>query len=382
MKTDVSTFHTRPTWIEVSKSALLNNIKNIYKFVNQKNKVKICAIVKSNAYGHGLKEIALTIANLKEVEILGVSSVEEAILLRELNIKKKILLLGSLYPYKNFKYLLEYDITPTVCSIPIMNKLYEFAKKYQKVINFHLKVDTGMGRVGILPTSIEKFIEEYNNKKNLICEGLYTHFSSASEDKEYTEYQMNLFNKVYKQLISSNIKPKFVHTANSAALLLYEEALFNMVRPGLLIYGLLPFSKAKDIIDLSNVLTLKSKIVFLKVLPRGAYISYSKTYCTKRKTKVATIPIGYADGILRTLSNKAKVLIGGKFCDVLGKITMDMIMVDVTHIKDVKVGDEVVIIGKQKDKFISSEDVAVWADTINYEITTRLSERIPRILVE
>lgn len=375
-------FYTRPTWIEISKSALVENIKSIYKFINVKNRVKICAIIKSNAYGHGLKEVALTIGNLKEVEILGVASIEEAILLRELNIKKSILLLGSLFPYENFKYLLDYDITPTVSSIVIMNKLNDFARRHNRVVKFHLKVDTGMGRIGLLPASVDSFIKEYSNKKNLVCEGIYTHFSSASEDKEYTEYQMNLFNKFYQKLIFSNIKPKFVHAANSAALLLYKNSFFNMVRPGLLIYGLLPFSKANDIINLSSVLTLKSKIVFLKTLPKGSYISYSKSYCTSRKTKVATIPLGYADGFLRSLSNKAKVLINGEFCNVLGKITMDMIMVDVTHIKNVKVGDEVVIIGKQKDKTISTENLAMWADTINYEITTRLSERIPRVLVK
>lgn len=383
MDMNTSAFYTRPTWIEISKSALLNNIKNIYKFVNKKkNGVKICAIIKSNAYGHGLREVASVIGELREIEILGVASIEEAILLRELNIKKTILLLGSLYPYENFKYLLDYNITPTVSSIVIMNKLDEFAKKNNKVMRFHLKIDTGMGRIGILPTSVDKFVEEYKSKKNLICEGIYTHFSSAAEDKEYTKYQMSLFNSFYQKLLLSGIRPKFIHAANSAALLLYKEAIFNMVRPGLLIYGLLPFDKAKDVINLSNVLTLKSKIVFLKVLPKGCYISYSKSYCTKRKTKVATIPLGYADGFLRSLSNKAKVLIGGEFCDVLGKVTMDMIMVDVTHIKNVKVGDEVVIIGKQRNKTISAENLAMWANTINYEITTRLSERIPRVLVK
>ncbi|MCS7231902.1 MAG: alanine racemase [Elusimicrobiota bacterium] len=383
ISTTTSPFYTRPTWIEISQSSLLKNIKNIYKFINSGNKkVKICAIVKSNAYGHGLKEVASVIGKVKEVEFLGVTSIEEAILLREMGIKKQILLLGSLYPFDNFKYLLKYKITPTVASVFLMDKLEEFSKKHNTIIKFHLKVDTGMGRIGILPESIHEFIREYKAKKNLICEGIYTHFSSAAEDKEYTEYQINLFNDVYKKLYLANIKPIYVHTANSAAMLLYKNSLFNMVRPGLLIYGLLPFKKALDIINISNVLSLKSKIVFLKTLPKGRYISYSKTYCTKRKTRVATVPVGYADGFLRSLSNKGKVLVNGKFCNILGRVTMDMIMIDVTHIKDVRVGTEVVVIGRQKGNSISVEEVASTAGTINYEITARLSERIPRILVE
>ncbi|MEN3014290.1 MAG: alanine racemase [Endomicrobiia bacterium] len=381
---NVSPFYSRPTWIEISRKSLIHNVKSLYKFINQNsdNNVKICAIVKSNAYGHGLKEVASVIGDLKEVEILGVTSIEEAILLRELKIKKPVLLLGSVYPFENFKYLLEYKIMPTVSSIDLLNRLGKFAKKNEKLIKFYLKVDTGMGRLGILPRSVEEFIKEYKNNKNLICEGIYTHLSSAFEDKQYTEYQLKLFKQVIQVFKNSKINLKFTHVANSAGILLYKEALFNMVRPGLLIYGLLPFKGASDIIKVSRVLSLKSKIVFLKVLPKGSYISYSKTYCTKKRTKVAIVPLGYADGFLRVLSNKAKVLVDGKFCNVLGRVTMDMIMIDVTHIKNVKVGSEVVIIGKQNGNTISAEDIAKQADTINYEIVTRLSDRIPRFLID
>jgi alanine racemase len=215
----------------------------------------------------------------------------------------------------------------------------------------------------------------------VVCEGVYTHFSSAKEDKEYTLYQLKLFNECYKKLLSCGIKPKFVHTANSAASVLYPESYFNIIRPGLIIYGLRPFDKVDKYIDIHPILSLKSKIVFLKILPKGKYISYSKTYVTKKKTKVATVPIGYADGLLRKLSNKGKVLIKGKFCNIIGRVTMDMIMVDVNNVEDVKVGDEVVIIGKQLDKQIFVEDIAALCETINYEIATLLSQRIPRMIV-
>mgnify|MGYP001772907915 CR=1 FL=1 len=375
-------FYSRPTIIENSKEAIKENIANIYNFLNKTNKkVKICAIIKSNAYGHGLLHFGSILNKIKYVSMLGVTSIEEAILLREKGVTKPILLLGSIYPFENFKYLIEYKITPTIASSLILKELEKFCKKQNCRINFHVKIDTGMGRIGILPENVESFINEYKSCKNVMCEGLYTHFSSAAEDKEYTFYQLGLFKDVYKKFLLSGIKPKYVHAANSAALLLYPQTYFNMVRPGLIIYGLLPFKDAKRIIDIKRVLTLKSKIVFLKTLPKGKYISYSKTYCTTHRTKVATVPIGYADGILRKLSNVGKVLVKGCFCNIIGRVTMDMIMVDVTGVKDVKVGDEVVLIGQQGNNTISAEDLALWSETINYEITTRLSERIPRIFV-
>lgn len=374
-------FYSRPTVIEINKEFIEDNIKSIYNFINKRKKVKICAIIKSNAYGHGLLILGKILDKISYVEMLGVTSIEEAIMLREKGIIKPILLLGSIYPFENFKHLLTYRITPTVASVLVLKELNKFALKHDKKINFHLKIDTGMGRIGILAENIDKFIIQYQNCKNVICEGIYTHLSSVPDDKEYTLYQLRLFKEVYEKLLQVGLTPKYVHAANSAATLLYPESYFNMVRPGLVIYGLLPFDDTDKFIKLKKVLTLKSKIVFLKTLPKGRYVSYSKTYCTKRKTKIATIPVGYADGILRKLSNRGKVLINGKFCDIIGRVTMDMIMVDVTHLKNIKIGDEVVLIGSQKGKTISVENIANWAETINYEVVTRLSERIPRITI-
>ena len=376
-------FYSRPTRVEINKSLLIKNISSIYHYVNNKNKHKvgICAVIKSNAYGHGINLAGKILEDIEYVKLFGVASIEEAKILRDEKIKKPILLLGSIYPFENFEYLYEYKITPTVSSVLILKELNKFAKKIGQKIKFHLKIDTGMGRIGLLPERIEDFINEYKLMGNIICDGIYTHFSSAKEDREYTLYQLKLFNNCYKKLISCGIKPKYVHTANSAATILYPESYFNMIRPGLIIYGLKPFNKVDKYIDIHPVLSLKSKIVFLKILSKGKYISYSKTYVTKKKTKVATVPIGYADGLLRKLSNKGKVLIKGKFCNIIGRVTMDMIMVDVNNVEDVKVGDEVVIIGKQLDKQIFVEDIAALCETINYEIVTLLSQRIPRIIV-
>ncbi len=376
-------FYSRPTRVEINKSLLIKNISSIYHYVNNKNKHKvgICAVIKSNAYGHGINLVGKILDDIEYVKLFGVASIEEAKILRDEKIKKPILLLGSIYPFENFEYLYEYKITPTVSSVLILKELNKFAKKIGQKIKFHLKIDTGMGRIGLLPERIEDFINEYKLMGNIICDGIYTHFSSAKEDREYTLYQLKLFNNCYKKLISCGIKPKYLHTANSAATILYPESYFNMIRPGLIIYGLKPFNKVDKYIDIHPVLSLKSKIVFLKILSKGKYISYSKTYVTKKKTKVATVPIGYADGLLRKLSNKGKVLIKGKFCNIIGRVTMDMIMVDVNNVEDVKVGDEVVIIGKQLDKQIFVEDIAALCETINYEIVTLLSQRIPRMIV-
>ncbi len=373
------TFKTRPTIIEINKQSLLNNIQSISKFLHKKT--KICAIVKSNSYGHGLLEVSKTIFRLPQIKFLGITGIEEGILLRENNIAKPILLLGSIYPFENIKEIIHYDITPTVASIDVLKELEKYATKFSKKIKFHLKIDTGMGRIGILPWRMEKFIEEYTNTKGVICEGVYTHFSSAKEDKEYTEYQLKIFNEMLKKIHTAGIKPQFVHVANSAGLILYKNSHFNLVRPGLLLYGLLPIPETKNIINVKPVLSLKSKIVFLKTLPKGCYISYGKTYQTKKLTKVATVPLGYADGLLRKLSNRGKTIVKGEYCDIIGRVTMDMVMIDVTKVKNVNVGDEVVFIGSQADKCITVEQVAEWSETINYEIVTILSTRIPRVLV-
>lgn len=301
--------------------------------------------------------------------------------LRERGIKLPILLFGNVFPYKNIKEIVHYKITPTVSSVSLLREFEKYCMKNNTQVKFHLKIDTGMGRIGILPHSIDKFIEEMKNSRNLCLEGVYTHFSSAFEDRRYTKQQMQLFFDSLKKINSAGIKQRIIHLANSAAMLLYKEVHCDMVRPGLILYGLKPFSDTEKYIKVSPVLSLKSRIVFLKTLPKGKSISYGNTFITKRKTKVATVPVGYADGILRKMSNVGKVLVGGKFCNILGRVTMDMIMVDVTDINKVSVGDEVVLIGFQGKNFISVEDIAQWCQTINYEITTLLSYRIPRIVV-
>jgi alanine racemase len=262
----------------------------------------------------------------------------------------------------------------------MLKEAQTYCRKKHKKLNIHLKIDTGMGRIGILPKGVKHFIEEIYNSKNIFLDGVYTHFSCAGEDKNYTLEQFDLFQKSVLEIKKSCISPNFFHCANSAATLLYKQTHLDMVRPGLILYGLKPIKNSDNYIDTKPVLSLKSRIVFLKTLPKSRGISYGKTFITKRNTVVATIPIGYADGLMRKLSNRGKVLVKGIFCNILGRVTMDMIMVDVTKVKDVKIGDEVVLIGQQEGKKIFVEQVAKWCETINYEITTGLSPRIPRII--
>lgn len=372
-------FYSRPTWIELDKKAILFNLRNISKKIPKLT--KICAIIKSNAYGHGLCEIAKVISKSSCVKYLGVTAIEEAIILREKNVSLPILLFGSIFPVNNIKEILKYNITPTVSSVLMLKELNKFCEKNNKKINFHLKIDTGMGRIGLLPSGVKRFFDELNIMKNVFLEGIYTHFSSVVEDKKYTFEQLKIFKQVIAEIKNYTISQKILHTANSASTLLYKETYFDMIRPGLILYGLKPMSNADSYIKTLPVLSLKSKVVFLKTLPKGKFISYGKTFMTKKTTKIATVPIGYADGIMRKLSNRGKVLINGIFCNILGRVTMDMIMVDVTKVKNIKIGDEVVFIGRQGKNVIYVEDLAKLCETINYEICTSLSCRIPRILV-
>jgi alanine racemase len=372
-------FYSRPTWIEINKDALVHNVENLLKYVS--SKTKVCAIIKSNAYGHGLIEVGKILSKISKIKFLGVTSIEEAVVLREHNITSPILLLGSIFPYENIKEILRYNITPTVSSVSMLKEIEKHCLKNNKKLKVHLKIDTGMGRIGILPSGIKNFISEFYKSKNVLLDGVYTHFSCAAEDKSYTLEQFNLFQNVIKQLKSNKIKINFYHCANSAATLLYKNMHLSMVRPGLILYGLKPVTNSDDYVNTKPVLSLKSKIVFLKTLPKGKGISYGKTFVTKTRTKVATVPIGYADGLMRKLSNRGKVLVKGKMCNILGRVTMDMIMVDVSEVDSVTIGDEVVIIGSQGENIIFAEQLAQWCETINYEITTALSYRIPRKIV-
>jgi len=371
-------FFSRPTWIEINLKHLRHNIRQIKKILSPN--VKILAVVKTNAYGHGIFEVAKACTQEK-VDYLGVTSVEEGILLREKKIKLPILILGTLFPFENFKYILKYNLTPTISSLAGLSAYSYYSKKLNKRGIFHLKVDTGMGRIGINPESIDNFLENLSTHKNLLMEGIFTHFSSADSDEKYTLEQIEIFDNIIKKVKKSKSCQNLIfHACNSAGMLKFKQAHYSMVRPGLCIYGLKPFENSNEFIDTKPVLSWKARIVFLKKVLEGKSISYGRTFITKKPTLVATIPVGYGDGYNRKLSNKGYVFVKNKIVPIIGRVTMDMTMIDVTDVPDVKVGDEVSLINSEVN--ISVEDIAKILDTINYEIVCNIHPRVLRVYVE
>ncbi len=365
----------RPTWAEIDVPALAQNLKNISRKIGRQT--KILAIVKADAYGHGALEVAK--ACEKHRCYLGVALIEEAITLRKAGIKAPILILGSIFPFTNFKYVLDYNLIPTIASLAGARSLSRIAVKHKQKIKFHLKVDTGMGRIGIRPLSAAATIRKIKALPFIEMEGLYTHLASAEDDEAYSRQQIEMFIRIIKELEQEKITVKYKHVSGSAAILKYRNYPFNMVRPGLMMYGLAPFKRAGKQITLHPVLSLKTKIVYLKRLSKGNSISYGRTFITKRNSFIGTLPIGYADGYSRSLSNRAMVLVQGKRVPVIGRVCMDMCMIDLTGMKGIDVGEEVVLVGKQGQETISVNEVAEWARTISYEIVCGISARVPRI---
>lgn len=361
----------RPTYAEISLENIRHNVRIIKNFVGKN--VDILAVIKADAYGHGAVEVAKTLEKTA-VKIFGVATIEEGIELRLAGIKKNILILGSTYPFYNFREIIKYNFIPTIASISGLEAYNKYVSKANKKFPFHLKTDTGMGRIGISPKTAISVIHKIKSIKNVYIDGVYSHLACADENKNFTEKQIHDFTK-----LSEKISVRYRHIAASASIIKYKSSHFNLVRPGLLIYGLLPFKNSDKIIPVKPALSLKTKIIYLKTVPRNTSISYCRSFITNKISKIATIPIGYADGFLRSNSNNAEVLIQGRKASVAGSVCMDMTMIDVTDIKNVSVGDEVVIIGSQGKEKISAEDVAQRCNTINYEIVTSISKRVPRI---
>ena len=353
------------TWTEVNLDAIAQNVKNIKKLIGKKK--ELMAVVKGNAYGHDILEISSVVLENGATR-LAVARLEEAIFLRKAGITVPILVLGlTLKPQA--ESLVSYDITPTVCEFEMIEKLSESAVQMNKMTKIHLKVDTGMGRIGIFPDDVLKFIKRIKALKKVEIEGIFTHFSVADEkDKFYTEEQFRKFIEILTILEKEGIKIPIKHVGNSATLLDLPHMWLDMVRPGLAIYGLYPSKEVKKTINLIPAQQFKTKIVFIKELPRGESISYGRIYITKRRMRVASLPVGYADGYNRLLSNQGEVLVRGQRVPIIGRVCMDQCMIDVTNLTQVEIGDEVVLWGRQGEEMITVEEIAQKIRTINYEI--------------
>ena len=350
------------TWLEIDLDAVKLNIKNIRKHIGKQ--IKIMGIVKGNGYGHDAVEISKIILN-QGVDQLAVARIEEAIFLRKNNIQAPILVLGAALK-EQFELYLDYQIMASISDLNDISIFNNIAAKLNKKMQLHLKIDTGMGRLGINPQEMKDFYDYIIKLSNIEIVGIFTHFSTADErDKSYTYYQFKLFNEVIDLIKDIDITPKpCFHTANSGAILDLPETWLDMVRPGCLIYGLYPSDEVKKTIKLSPVLSFKSRIVYIKKIKAGNLIGYGKAFQAKRDTTVATLPVGYADGYPRSLSNSGQVLIRGELVPVIGRVCMDQMMVDVTDIASAAVGDEVILWGAQGSGNLSVENVAKKIDTI------------------
>ncbi len=369
---DKSKIGFRPTWAEINLKNLEHNFKEVKSRLRPQ--IKILVTVKADAYGHGLIPVSKRLA-AKGADFLGVASIDEGIKLRNAGVKIPILILG-LTLKKDIQPLFSYNLIPTVCDEEFALALNRKASALNKPIRLHIKVDTGMGRIGVSHDHAFKLAEKIHKLKFIIIDGIFTHFPFADINRKFTIFQIKLFNKLVGDLKKRGIAIPLVHAANSIGLIDYKDSHFTMVRPGLVIYGLYP--KQRMNINLKPVLSLKTRVIFIKKVPARCGISYGHTYITKRPTRIATLPIGYGDGYPRNLSNLAWLLIGGRRRRISGRICMDQIMVDVGAQK-LKVGDEVVLIGAQGKQKITADELARLSKTIPYEIVCGLGSRIPRI---
>lgn len=367
----------RPTWAEINKSALLKNVLSIKGLAPPRT--KILAVVKANAYGHDSVLVSKTLES--HVYGFGVATVEEGLILRESGIRKPIMVLGPLWPFSNFAVAARNGLVPTVSSMDGLNALSATARRMKKILPFCLKIDTGMGRIGLRYDRCASVFAAIAEKKGIRCVVIYSHFSSADSDRDYSAEQLKRFLLVKKTALAAGVRSADFSLANSAGLINLPASCMDMVRPGISLYGLKPFDASDKKITLYPALTWKTRVVFLKRVPAGTPISYSRRFVTKRSSVIATLPVGYADGYRLGFTNNSRVLIRGVYAPVVGRVTMDMIMTDVTGIKNVSVGDEAVLLGFQQNNDISAEELAKRLDTINYEITCGISYRVPRVLV-
>lgn len=371
----------RPTKALISRSAIRHNLDLIRGRVGPERKI-LCA-VKANAYGHGMIETAEAMAE-SGADWFGVATGTEALDLAEAELGKPILILGTLMPDDtDIRKLIDNYIRLTVCNIELAEALDIIAEKAGKKVNVHLKVDTGMGRIGVRPDDVIDFMKSVKKLKNLIWEGIFTHFPiSDAEDKSFTMEQVEKFEELIKGLKKEGFSFEYHHTANSGAVIDMPDTYFNLVRPGIMLYGLYPSDEVDLNFGLKQVMTLETEIAFIKHVPAGTSISYGRTFVTERPSTIATLPIGYGDGFNRRLSNRGRAIVRGRLVPIVGRVCMDQTCIDVTDVAGVSLGDPVVLYGRQGDSEISIQSVSELLETITYEVTCWVSARVPRIMTE
>ena len=365
-----------PTTAEVDLGALAYNYHQLRQLAPPT--VKFLTVVKADAYGHGAIPVSKRLEELGAA-FLGVATVAEGAELRNAGIKTPILVLSGIYP-EEVEGVLTYQLTPMVYRLEIAEALSATAKKKGKKIPIHIKMDTGMGRIGVPAKEALAFASRLRKFENLEIEGIASHFATADGgNSSFAEEQLQSFTRTLEEMKKANIDPPFCHIANSAALVNFPAAHFTLVRPGIMLYGAYPSPSLKERVSLRQVMSWKSLVADLKMVPEGSPISYGRTFITQRPSLIAAIPVGYADGYNRLFSNRGEVLIKGIRAPVVGRVCMDWTMVDVTDIPEVAVGDNVVLMGNQLDQEITAEELGERIGTISYEILCSVGKRVPRI---
>ncbi|HEY8391519.1 MAG TPA: alanine racemase [Capillibacterium sp.] len=368
----------RPTWVEIEEAAIRENLRQIKALAGPRRKVM--AVVKAEAYGHGSVKVA-QLAMAEGIDWFGVATPEEGIALRQAGVEANILVFAPFLPEQAAVYC-RHNLVATITTGDSAVALDREAARAGRRMRVHVKVDTGMGRIGFLPEQAVAEIEKLTALPHLVVEGLYSHFATADEaDLSYARRQLLTFQRLVADLEKRGLRIPLKHLANSGGLLNLAESYFDLVRPGLIIYGMYPSPWChREKLALKPAFQLKTKVVHVKRVPAGTGISYGQHYHTAKETTIVTLPIGYADGWSRKLSGKARVLINGEYYPVVGTICMDQCMVEVGD-APVHVGDEVVLIGRQGGKEITVEEVAAHLETINYEVVCQISARVPRVYV-
>jgi len=364
------------TWAEIDLDAIAFNAAGLKARAG--GKAELMVTVKANGYGHGAVPVARAALEGGATR-LAVHRALEGVQLRRAGITAPVLVMGYTLPAASER-VVRWDLTPTVNSQPQAEALSAAAMAAGKPLPIHVKVDTGLGRYGLLPDEVLDFVRFLSQLPGLALEGLYTHHAVADlADKTFTRHQFRVYSDVVKQLEAAGFDFSLKHVSNSATTLDLPEMALDMLRCGIALYGLRPSDEVELAIPLCPALTLKSRVARVRTLPAGASISYGRTYITAKPTRVALVPVGYGDGYHRILSNRGAVLIHGQRAPIVGRVCMDQFVVDVSHISGVQLHDEVVLIGRQGEGHIPAEEVARWAETINYEVTTGLLPRVVRV---
>ncbi|MCX5783291.1 MAG: alanine racemase [Elusimicrobia bacterium] len=361
----------RPTYAEINMSAVRSNLLKARKIIGSDRKLLFA--VKADGYGHGARELSIIAQKKRLCDFLGVACVEEGVLLREAGVKLPVLILGSMYPFESFVPALKNNLDISIASMAAARAAILFAQNLGVKARCHVELETGMNRTGARkPLAVEILRTLARSPNAKIC-GLYTHLSSPDSDAGYTKLQLKYFRQTIDECIQLGVPTGIRHAASSYAMKSFPQSLFNMARVGASVYGIIKGFKP--------AMSLKSAVIFIKDVKKGASIGYNRSYVCKRAMRVATIAIGYGDGYPRHLSNRGEFLIRGKRCRILGNVAMDMTMVDVTKVNGAAVGDEAVCMGCQGGENITAEELAKKAGTISYEIVTRIGPRVPRIYV-